>query len=180
MRKIFFLLVSLLLSSCVINGNFQGLYSHYTKTCKENPELFPERDSSQSLCNLERNNSPSIYLINGIELKACLSQYEKSMVFIWGPNCHGKYCFSPTVVQRVCTEKGMELFIVAEYFDNEKMSIDYDIKRPIFGIDFKYYKTNRTSKYLEKFKADLTGTDTTNGRILYFENGKFIKSSSEL
>ena len=94
------------------------------------------------------------------------------MVFIWRPNCHGKYCLSPEIVQRVCDEKGIELFVVAEYFDNEKISISYDIKRPVFGIDVNYYKCNQTSKYLAKFKFDLTGKNT--------ENGEFINSTSEL
>ena len=82
-------------------------------------------------------------------------------------------------MQSTCDLKNIELYIVAEYYDSEKMKIKYNIKRPIIGIDTEYYKTSLTSKYVNRFLNDIDSNIKWNdfsNRCLYFENGKFIKS----
>ena len=72
------------------------------------------------------------------------------------------------------------MFIVAEYYDTEKMEVIYKIERPIYGIDTEYYRTNLTSKYLSKLRRELTNTSDMNGHFLYFYNGRFIKSFRDI
>lgn len=180
MKKTIPFLTLIILSSCSINGNLQGLYSYYNRTTKESPNLIIDSDSAIKYCELKNDGIAKIYPINGLQLNECLKRQDKSIVFVWSPNCKGKFCYSLNAVQETCDENNMELFIVAEYYDDAKMQIDYVIKRPIFGIDTKYYKTNLTSKYMSKFLLDVTAKETTNGRFLKFKGDKFQQSFSYL
>ena len=57
------------------------------------------------------------------------------------------------------------------------MSKDYALKHPIFGIDTEYYKTNLTTKYLQKFLQDVIGEsfETHNADFYQFEEDLFVK-----
>lgn len=82
-------------------------------------------------------------------------------------------------MQSYCDLKKIDLFIIAEYYDIEQMKVSHNIKKPIFGIDTKYYKTNRTQKYLQKLYQELNINLQKNApehRYLLFDNGKYIKS----
>lgn len=172
--------VFLLISSCSIKGNFKGLYSYYNSTKSERPEMLISVDKSTSVCEIKQTNIPKIYIINGTQLKQCLLK-EKALIYIWGPKCSSKICVPLEILQRDCNTKGIDLYIVAEYYDTEQMELKYDIKRPIFGIDIEYYKTSLTSKYLSKFIYDITATvDESNNRFFYFEDGVFIKTYNSI
>jgi hypothetical protein len=63
------------------------------------------------------------------------------------------------------------------------MSKNYTIDHPIMGIDVKYYKTNITSKYLEKFILDLTNHSNNYdnyGNFLCFNKGKFERTFNDI
>ena len=126
----------------------------------------------------------TVYITNGNLFRECVTKPDKSLVYIWKPNCRGKYCYSLDLLQKYSTDKGMELFVVAEYYDTEKMNLTYKISKPLVGIDTKYYATNLTSKYLSKFIADLTKGQLTPSEqpynFLFFERGKFISSHVDL
>lgn len=122
------------------------------------------------------SDSTRVYLTNGKELKECMAAFDDAIVFIWQPYCHGQFCYSLNALQERCSEKHIELYIVAEYYDNAKMKMNYTINRPIYGIDTKYYKTNLTSKYLSKFLVELTGTDQMKGNFVRFKKGEFSSS----
>lgn len=177
--KILMLTLCIGLSSCKINGTFQGLYSYYKKTAKVNPNLFI--NDNNAMCEVTAD-SRKIILRTGQSLKNCIKDYGKTVVFLWGPKCKSRICPSLDILQRRCKEKGLELFIVAEYYDNPLMTKEYDIERPISGIDTKYYRTNLTSKYTARFFSDLTGKelDKDYKRMWYFENGVFVKMVSEI
>jgi len=173
---------AILISSCSFNGTLQGLFSYYNKTEKESEINFVNFNSSDDCIHL-LSDSASVLIANGNEINKCLSEYQKSVIYIWTPNCKGRYCYSLNLLQETCNQKGYELFIVAEYFDIYYMSKYYEISHPLIGIDVKYYKTNLTSKYLSKFILDLT-----NGKYKYdikhdnycnflcFENGEFKRA----
>ncbi|MCC7467032.1 MAG: hypothetical protein IT261_12220 [Saprospiraceae bacterium] len=145
--------------SCSINGSFQGLYSYYDKTNMRAPYLIQKPASP--LCNLIQPDTPVVYAINGMELKNCLAQFEKSLVYIWRPKCTSDICVSPKDLQKFCQSNNIELFIVAEYYDYENMTLNFPIKRPIFGVDCEYYSTHLTQKYVSMFLTDLIGEKTT-------------------
>lgn len=174
--KIFFFLMILLFTSCSIKGNFAGLYSYYNKMHEQNPKLYASATAVNSICEIKKNAIPTIYVVNGKEIKECITTKKKSVVYIWGPKCKSKICIPLELIQQKCTLKKIDMYVVAEYYDNNLMDFNYNINNPIFGIDTKYYKSDLTSNYLSKFIFDLTSTKVTENKYLYFEDGKFIDS----
>lgn len=170
----------ILLSSCSINGSFKGLYSYYEKTQKEKPNLIISNQNSNTLCNIKNDSIARIYTINGYNLKNCIANQVKTICYIWAPRCKGKFCYSLNAVQNKCKSLSSDLFIVSEYYDSEMMSIKYNLDKPIFGIDTKYYKSDLTSNYMSNFIKDLTAKDKVNGRFLLFKNGLYITSCLSL
>jgi len=83
--KFFLLSVGLLtLSSCKLNGTLQGLVSNYKKTKKENPNLLIKPSDSSSVCMSLIQNNNSILIINGKQLKQCISKNKKVLIYIYG------------------------------------------------------------------------------------------------
>lgn len=180
MKKLSYFLclaIFVIFHSCKINGSFQGLVSHYNKTKKENPNLIVNNSKFNStICELEKSTTPKIFLIKGQDLKKCLNSFEKSLIYIWGPNCKSDICYDLDLIQQECNKLNIELFVVAEYFDSVAMSTEYKVDRPIFGIDTKHYKTNLTSKYVKRFIYDITdNVINADQRYIYFENGALKK-----
>lgn len=173
--KLYYLLLILLLNSCAIKGNLAGLYSYYHKMQKQKPSLYVAPGQIPSVCAIQKTTEPKIYVVNGLEVKKCLSLYPKALVYIWSPRCKSKICLPPELLQSKCTAKKLELFMVAEYYDNAQMDVDYRINRPILGIDTQYYHSDLTSYYLGKFIYDLGAKSSNNNRCLYFENGHFVQ-----
>jgi hypothetical protein len=152
------------------------MFSYYKKTKGLNNELFEEVNSEINLSNIKTGGVPKIIITNGAVLKECMQQIENGLVYLWSPKCSSKICYPLDVIQKECNNYGLELFIVAEYYDNELMNKNYNIDRPILGIDISYYKTNLTSKYLSKFIEDLTLQKDINDKFIFLKNGSFTKS----
>ena len=182
--KVGLIIFTILLNSCgfiSINGSLQGITSYYDSTIEINPNLITRLNDSISICDIEPSDSIKVVLTNGKEIKKCIAQYDKAIVYIWSPYCSSKYCYSPTLLQYECDKNNIELFIVAEYFDSKKMTVNYSLNKPIFGIDIKYYKSNLTSKYLSKFIFDLTLEEKEVTKdLIYFNNGNYIKSFRDI
>ncbi|TVR88780.1 MAG: hypothetical protein EA411_04085 [Saprospirales bacterium] len=120
---------------------------------KEHPSFIQRPDPS--LCELEPMEPIIVYRIRGGELKDCLKGSAKSVVYFWSPNCSAPVCIPPNFAQEFSSRHGVDLFIVANYYDYSEMAVDFDLERPIFGVDTEYYRTNFTDRYLRRFKADL-------------------------
>lgn len=133
-----------------------------------------------SPCELIKTDVPRVYMINGKSLKECIAANDSAIVYIWDINCRSTLCYSPDIVSTACHDKDVDLYIVAEYYDSEPMSINYNTEKPMFGIDTDYYKSNLTSKYLSKFIYDITGQkDSING-FFAFKNGKIIRQFNSI
>jgi len=178
MKKSTFLgiIVLMFCTTCSIKGSFQGLYSYYSKTKSEAPQLLIVPDTSTLLCEISKSDTPRIVVINGSILKECIKANKKAVVYLWAPKCKGKFCYSLNFLQQKCDAKGVALYIVAEYYDTQLMQINHKISKPISGIDVEYYNSSKTSKYLSKFIYDLTSRSDMAGRFIYFEDGIFKKS----
>jgi hypothetical protein len=172
---ILFIILSLCLS-CSINGSFQGLYSYYNKTKSKNPGLLEKLPNSFSPCEIKKNDTPKIYVTNGIQLQECMKSFDNAIVYVWAPKCKSKNCYPLNLLQQRCNTKNIELFIVAEYYDEELMNVNYNLQRPIFGIDIAYYSSDLTSRYLPGFIRDLTNENTEKSRFYRFKNGRLITS----
>lgn len=185
MNKFFFLLFTLSLPSCAIveiNGTFQGLFSYYKKTKDLNPNLFINYNDTILKSNFYSKNN-KIVVLTGKNLLSEIKSHKKVLVYNWDPKCRGKFCPDLSLLQRNCKTFGIELYVVAEYYDLGKMEKDYNLKYPILGIDNKHYKSNLTLRYLKLFYNDLTNRkyDKKNfDKLYYFENGYFIKKISSI
>ncbi|WP_196885658.1 hypothetical protein [Aureivirga sp. CE67] len=178
MKYSYYSLITILilsLSSCKFYGPFQGLYSYQEKVEIENPNLiqFPK----SAICELENKETPVIYKIHGEELKSCLNNYDKSIIYLWSPNCTSDVCIPLDLAQDYCDQNNIELFVVAEYYDAKKMKENYTIERPIFSIDTKFYKTDLTNKYLRAFFEDVTNQKMKDFEKFYFFEKDELKSS---
>lgn len=185
------LLLSLILSfifitSCSINGSFQGLFSYYKTTNNDNKITFIKSTENNNYCN-NAYDSTTIVIINGTELKKCLSQNGITLVYIWSPRCNSAKCYPLFLLQDLCTKMNIELLVVAEYYDTQQMTKNHNLIRPIFGIDTKYYKSNFTTIYLNIFLQDLLieVNHTTLKKIkynnfFYFRNGIYVKSFNDI
>lgn len=180
MNKFLVTIISIFWTSCSINGGFQGLYSYYSKTKFKDPQLLIKPAISTPLCAIGRSGTPRVYLINGLDLRDCISATDKAVVYLWAPKCKSKFCYPLNSLQQKCNMKNITLFIVAEYYDNDLMQINYITSRPIFGIDVEYYQSNKTSKYLSKFLYDLAAKGEMVGRLIYFEDGLFKNSFEQV
>lgn len=177
--NILFILL-LCLNSCSINGSFQGLYSYYDKTKSKDPDLLVKPSAINPLCQLKQSSPPKILVVNGASLKTCINTAEKAVVYIWSPKCKSKNCYPLDLLQQKSNTGNINLFIVAEYYDSELMGLNYEIDRPIYGIDIDYYNSSLTSKYLPLFLKDLTATTVPKTRFLYFENGELKRTFNEI
>ena len=172
----FGIIVLMFCAACSIKGSFQGLYSYYSKTKSQDPQLLIVPDTSTSLWEINKPDTPRIVVTNGNRLKECIKANNKAVVYLWAPKCRDKFCYSLNFLQQKCDTKGVALYIVAEYYDTQLMQINYKINKPISGIDVEYYNSNKTSKYLSRFIYDLTSKSDPVGRLIYFEDGVFKKS----
>lgn len=169
------------MASCTIKGSLKGLYSYYDKTKSENPDLFLKPIQKDLVCQYTYESvKGKIVVINGLDLKKCLAKKGNSLIYIWGPKCTSKLCFPLEVVQNYCDEKNIDLYIVAEYYDSELMMVSHNIKRPIFGIDTKHYKTSLTRKYINLFLNDMDISTVNEERYLYIKDGIFLKSAESI
>ena len=126
---------------------------------------------------IDSNLKSKVIIINGLVLKTCIEESKKtSLVYMWSPKCTGKFCPVLDLIQEQCNNKNIDLYVVAEYYDCNKMDKAYDLNNNIYAIDVKYYKSNFTSKYVSRFKFDLTLQKNIEHRFLMFEKGVFIKS----
>ena len=173
-------LIFILFSSCAIKGNFEGLYSYYNRVKSRNPALFVNAESDSSFCNREQLKAGKVYIVTGSRLRECLKNKKFGIVYIWGPKCSSKMCLPLELIEQKCNNMKIDLFVVAQYYDSESMSLKYNLKSPILGIDTNYYNSNLTSNYLPKFIQELTFKKGIEDKFLFFVDGTFLKSNNSI
>ena len=134
-----------------MSGSFQGLYSYQDRVEADYPGLVAYADD---VCAIEPVDSTLVYATNGKAIESCFTS-GRYLVYLWRPNCSSSVCIAPSRLQQICDSAGVELFVVAEYYDGPKFLYPHELRRPIFAIDGAYYKTRLTARYTERFKRDL-------------------------
>ena len=92
MNKFLVVIILLFCSSCTINGGLQGLYSYYSSTKSKDPQLLIKPGISTPIWDLKKPDKSNVYIINGLKLKDCVKTTSKAVVYVWAPNCKGKFC----------------------------------------------------------------------------------------
>lgn len=168
-----FVIFTILFSSCVVHISLGGLFGYQNKMVKENSKIFYNLPDSSKYNDVILSDSTKVVITNGIKIKESLKQSKNTLVYIWSPNCSNN-CTSLSTLNYLCDSLGIDLIIVAEYYDEKKMSRNYSLKKPIVGIDTHYYKSRFTSKYLRNFLFDLTNQNLEFQPFLVFKSDKFI------
>jgi len=167
-------LLILISSSCSI----KGLFSDYKKVNKEYPRLLKKVTNKTTICHTSYSDSCQVLVLNAQELVTCLDVEDKIILYLWSPHCSSPYCYGLDRVQAYCTEKGLKLYVVADYYDPQSMMAYYNLEFPIIGIDMTTYKNKLTPVYTKKFLEDLSifREKDNSDRLFYLEKGKFIRS----
>lgn len=171
-------------SGCIIT-NTPGFYSGYSKLSENEKHNIIFTDTNFDICNLK--NEGKIYSISGIQLQNCILKKEKTLVYIWSPNCNSEKCYSMELLQSYCEKNGFSFFVISEYYDMDKMKVEMlKLKQyPMFSINERYYKTRYCNKYFKLFIKDLLTNqifeeDDIYSNIFIFENGKFQSTSFQV
>lgn len=178
MKKLFlFIALALVMQSCIC-VHVIGRKTHFMR------DLTDEQKNnvcwtSDSISLIGMKNDNRIYAINAHQMKELLKTNEKAIIYQWSPHCSSENCTSLGLTQSYCDEKGVELYVVADNYNDAFSQIE-DIKNPMFSINSGYYvKTNYLlNKLQEQFYKELLGEkyDKKNyHRFYYFENGEFVR-----
>ncbi len=174
------IVIIFVITSCTIRGSFQGLYGYQNREVKKNKFLFINTDNCDSINGNKGKLSNLGLITKGETIRKCLALNTKNIIYIWGSKCKSKVCFPLTNIQKYCDEKGIDLFVLAEYYDAADMGINYQLAKNIIAVDTKFYNSNLTNNYLASFFNEIDDkidfSKNNNNRYLYFENDKFLKS----
>jgi hypothetical protein len=171
-----------ILSGCIITHT-PGFYHGYDQLTEEekNTVVFTQADSS--ICMLNQNGK--VYAVTGRQLSECLKKNNKSIIYRWGPNCSSKECILISACQDFCNSGNYNLYVVADYYDLDKMEVQNVSDFPILVANHKYYGKNYANKLNKYFIKDLLmGATIDKGdkykRFMFFEGDKLIKCKSNL
>jgi hypothetical protein len=141
----------LLLQGCFIT-NLPGFYSGYKKLGPAEQERIRFIPSGQPIPSASGN---LIYAVNGQSLLRTLPPQDTTLVYLWSPHCHSPNCASLQSVQDICTRKGYQLYVVAEYYDMASINLQPKLAKPLLAVNQQFYKTDYCQKYARLFQADL-------------------------
>lgn len=163
-----------------IDASTKGVFGHMDRIEKSNPNLIKEYKAS--ICSLEY--ATKILSINGEQLNECLKQLDYTLIYIWGPLCKSQVCISPELFEQTANSLGVEYYIVLEYYEIKSITENYNISRPIFGVNCKYYRTNFVKSYITKFFNDVSNGESKykydNGRFLIYKEDSLIKQVTNI
>lgn len=162
-------------SSCYIRA--YEVVSESKRSWREAPELMESTKNSPPLCTATYQEKRPLQIIVAQDLKNCLKDNSKAIVYKWSTRCKGDACYLPDVLQAWCTEQEIDLYVIAEFYDHAYIKRPYKLEKPILAIDHKYYKTPWVAGYSRKFYKELIGRKQNKkiegGRLLFFEHGEF-------
>lgn len=183
-----------ILSSCieikVVTSPIVGFNSGYSRLSDEEKEMVIFANC-ETVINKDTLREYTFYAVTGKQVVDMMRKSEKSLLYIWTPNCTAESCLPIENVYEEGMKKGYDVYIIAEYFSLEAIIQVEGFEHPVFVPNFLYYDTDRCDKYEKKFLIDVLGNDNfksywktlgepTYGRCLIFNNGDYSHSVREL
>lgn len=169
LNKFLLLIVFSFFYSCI---HIYGVYSNFSRIKKDYPDALCR---TNDYCNDSIKNK--IVIVNGNDLKACLNDKGKCVLYLWNPTCN--YYDSPDIVEKFCQKNQYKLYVILQFYEFERVKNLTKFQGAFYGIDTKYYKSNLIKSYCKKFFKDIDQNikmEDMYNSFMYFENGKFIKS----
>ena len=124
-----------------------------------------------------KKNEHLVYAVNAAQVKQCLREHDKSVVYRWAPHCHGVHCLPLSTFVNACLQKGYHPIIVAEYTAIEDIENMNNTDYTVYTMDHRYYQKKKTTKCLKPFQFELTGQkkskENIGARYLVFSKEKF-------
>ena len=180
MKLILYLLIAILLNSCVIT-NTPGFYNGYKKLTIQEKQMIVFSDSKLN----QPTNNGQIAVINGTQLRDYAQGIDTLVVYRWSPNCSANVCISISSCQEYCKSNNYKLAVIAEYYDIEIMDAQNVGDLPIFIPNHIYYKRYFANSLNNLFFKDLLNGDELSkndkyNRFYFFKAGKLIGSRNNL
>jgi hypothetical protein len=163
-----FLLIFHVASCISIHGSFGGLTSEFYNSYKKNPSLYVFLDSTHEYNNIP----PKILIATDKDIAAVIHKNSKVLLYSWKPNCPSEHCYPLLAVYAQCQSKHVLFCPISNYYDHEAMQQNLSTHFSIYAPNIQYYKTNRTTVYLNKFYKNLTINDYRQGQFFYFKDGQ--------
>ena len=170
------------LFSCCISCSIyiRGVKSNISTVMTRDISLIKSYSDKTDICDISYTDTSKVILLNGKDFHDCIITKGKVVIYVWDGHCKGSYCYSLNAMQDYFRDKDIAFYILSEYYDYDLMNAKYNIDYPIIGIDPKYYNTDIVRIYIKRFFKDMEIERTNLNRILFLENGKYIKSVSAI
>ncbi|MBF9220179.1 hypothetical protein [Hymenobacter ruricola] len=170
--------LGLLLQGCAVT--ITGFNSGYKKLSPSEQEKIRFVAAGEAI---PATGSGLVYAVNAQSLLNALPAHDSSLVYIWGPNCHGKSCASLQSLQDVCKRKGYRLYVVAEYYDMAQISLQAPLETPLLAVNQRFYKTDYCNKYTRLFSQELRNGQPLPDSVRYaryylFKGKSFVKAAN--
>jgi len=160
-----------------------GFNTGYRRLSEEDKAkvVFVNKDSA--VCHLQSHKQ--VYAVTGKQLSACLKNNDTSVVYFWAPNCHSQSCILISACQQYCSLKNYKLYVVAEYYNMQKMQAQNVCDFPMLTANEEYYNMTYVDRLSRSFIRDLAGDEIfkyedQGYRFLFFKGDNFIKGKSRL
>lgn len=166
-----------LLPGCVIT-NTPGFYSGYRKLTPAQQEQVRLVPPGKPLPDTDSN---LLYAVHAESLLREIQRNDTTLVYRWSPNCHSSICASLQSVQSICRGKGYQLYVVADYYDMEQISLQPKLDHPLLAINHKSYGTDYCPKYSRLFAAGLRQGQQLPDSVKYaryylFHGSRFVRA----
>ena len=173
-RILSILLMVFTITSCIQISGLTSGYSHLSKQQKERVVKLKGQISDIQ----DRSN---VYAVTVEQVREFLSTHEKVIVYDYTPFCTSDNCVSPNWLKEFCDEKGAELLVIANIYDDLFQSLSPHF--PMLIIDVDEYGTKRRSKYIDAFYNPLLGKsqkEINYALYHYFHKGMYMESSNNI
>ncbi|HYD21307.1 MAG TPA: hypothetical protein VEB40_07535 [Flavipsychrobacter sp.] len=173
-----YFLISLLLtfSSCAIVDT-PGFYSGYKKLSPAEKEKVVFATDTENVCIF--TTSDKVYAVTAAQLVACLRNNDTSVVYIWSPHCHSDICISISAADHYCKKNNYSLYVIMEYYDLPKMTVQKADDVPMYAINHIYYGTDYCNAYQKRFVNDLAkdrelSKEERYDRFMFFKKDRLV------
>ena len=170
------LLICLCFSACIVIDSPSKRTYDNLEDAQKSKVVF----NQQELC--KQKNKQLIYAVNAEQLKSCLAQYPKSIIYTWLPRCKSDFCVPLSFFVNQCVEKGYHPVVITDYLLFPEILDMNNTEEPVFVADNKYYNIQKPRTLKDQFIFDLIQRKPKNNkdtlswyRYYMFEKEKFVK-----
>lgn len=120
-----------------------------------------------------------ILIIDHEQLLQSLQKHEKALVYTFANGCSANKLLS--LYENWCKENGYKLFLVMVYISSYEKTTEQNPSSQLFVINDEIYPKKTSDRFKNGLKGlPLNTKSKYEGGLLFFENGKYVKTLREL